>query len=171
MSAKGKTVLILVENMYEDIELWYPYYRLIEEGAKVLLVGPEKTDFKGKYGYPATADLAAKDVKVENVDAILIPGGFAPDYLRRYESIVNLVKSVFAKGKVIAAICHGPSVLVNAEVLKGKKATCFLAIKADIINAGATFLDQEVVQDSNLITSRKPADLPAYCKTIISALQ
>ncbi|HUY00989.1 MAG TPA: DJ-1/PfpI family protein, partial [Candidatus Deferrimicrobium sp.] len=81
MSAKGKTVLILVENMYEDIELWYPYYRLIEEGAKVLLVGPEKTDFKGKYGYPATADLAAKDVKVENVDAILIPGGFAPDYL------------------------------------------------------------------------------------------
>ncbi len=171
MSLKGKTVLILIENMYEDLEVWVPYYRLVEEGAKVILVGPEKGEFKGKYGYPASAEIAAKDVKVDDIDAISIPGGFAPDYLRRYDSIVNLVKSAFAKGKIIAAICHGPSVLVNADVLKGKKATSFMAIKADIINAGAKFLDQEVVRDGTLITSRKPADLPAYCKTIIAALE
>lgn len=172
MSLNGKKIIILVENLYEDIELWYPYYRLIEEGATVLLVGSSSAlDYKGKYGYPAKINLNVKEVKANEIDAILIPGGFAPDYLRRYEEVNTLVKNAFDKGKIIAAICHGPSVLINAGVLKNKKATCFMAIKADLINAGATFLDQEVVQDGNLITSRKPADLPIYCKTIINALK
>lgn len=161
----------MVETLYEDIELWYPYYRLTEEGATVLLASSGSgLEFKGKYGYPAKSDLAAKDVNIDEIDAILIPGGFAPDYLRRYEVINNLVKRAFDKGKIIAAICHGPSVLIDAGILKGKKATSFMAIKVDLINAGATYLDQEVVQDGNLITSRKPADLPAYCKKIISLL-
>ncbi|MHA1269935.1 MAG: type 1 glutamine amidotransferase domain-containing protein [Candidatus Helarchaeota archaeon] len=174
MSLEGKKIIILVENMYEELELWYPYYRLIEEGADVKLVGPSHdnvNDYKGKNGYPAQSDLNVANVDKSKIDAILIPGGFAPDYLRRYNEVNNLVKDVFKLGKIIGAICHGPSVLINADILKGKKATSFMAIKQDIINAGATYIDEPVVQDGNLITSRKPADLPAYCKAIINALK
>ena len=171
MKLKGKRIIILIENLYEDLVVWVPYYRLTEEGAKVSLVGPEKKEFKGKYGYPATPDMSINEVKVNEIDAVLIPGGFAPDFLRRYDAIVNLVKIAATTGKIIAAICHGPSVLVSADVLKGKKATSFMAIKADVINAGAKYLDQEVVRDGTLITSRKPQDLPAFCKAIIEALE
>ena len=171
MSLKGKTVLLLVEDLYQELEFWYPYYRFIEEGARVLVAAPQKKDYHSKYGYPVTVELLASDVKVNEIDAISIPGGFAPDYLRRYPHVVNLVKSAFEKGKIVAAICHAGSVLVSANILRGKKVTSFMAIKDDIINAGAEYLDQEVVVDGNLITSRKPDDLPAYCQAIIAALQ
>lgn len=172
MSLNGKKVIILVENLYQELEVWYPYYRLIEEGAKVLLVGSgTEKEYKSKCGYPASVDMDAKDVKVDDIDAVSVPGGFAPDYLRRYPVVNNLVKAAFEKGKVVAAICHGASVLVSADILRGKKATCFMAIKDDVKNAGAEYLDEEVVVDGKLITSRKPDDLPAYCKAIIAALR
>ncbi len=171
MSLKGKTIVILVEDLYQELEVWYPYYRFIEEGAKVILAGPQKKEYKSKIGYPATAEIAVKDLNADDIDAISIPGGFAPDYLRRYPHVVKLVKSLSEKGKIVAAICHAGSLLVSADVLRGKKATCFMAIKDDLINAGAKYLDEEVVQDGNLITSRKPDDLPAYCRTIIKVLK
>jgi len=174
LSLQGKKAIILVENLYEEMELWYPYYRLKEEGVDVKIVCPNQnklSTYKGKNGYPAAPDLSINELNLDEIDAILIPGGFAPDYLRRYDEIIELVKVAFEKNKIIAAICHGPSVLISADILKGKKATSFMAIKQDIINAGANYVDKEVVIDNNLITSRTPADLPAYCKAIIDALK
>ena len=174
LSLSGKEIIIFAENLYEELELWYPYYRMIEEGANVKIVGTNADPhykYKGKNGYPVVSDLTIKDVDIDKIDAILIPGGFAPDYLRRNEMIVNLVKNAYNKGKIIGAICHGPSVLISANIVRGKKITSYFAIKQDVINAGATYLDQKVVRDGNLITSRKPDDLPDYCKEIINALK
>jgi protease I len=170
MRLKGKRVVVLVEDMYEDPELWYPYYRLLEEGAQVTLVGPEAKTYTSKHGYPARAELAASEVRAEDVDAVIVPGGFAPDRLRRYDEILALVRGVWAKGGVVAAICHAAWVPISAGIMKGRRATCVRAIKDDLVNAGATYLDQAVVVDGKLITSRTPADLPAFLPAIIAAL-
>jgi len=171
MSLKGKRIAILAEDMYEDLELWYPYYRLVEEGAEVKIIGPEAMEYQSKHGYPVQADLSADKAKVDNFDGVVVPGGFAPDRLRRYPAILNLVQGVFEKGGIVASICHGAWVLISAGIMKGKRATCVSAIKDDLINAGAIYLDQEVVIDGNLITSRTPRDLPAYLPAIIAALK
>ncbi len=170
MSAQGKRVAILVEDLYEDPELWYPYYRLQEEGALVTLVGPAAQTYTSKHGYPAHAEVAASQVSAKDFDAVVVPGGFAPDRLRRYPEVLALVRGVFAKGGVVAAICHATWVPISAGILKGKRATCVAAIKDDVINAGATYMDEAVVMDGNLITSRTPADLPAWLPAIIKAL-
>lgn len=171
MDLKGKTVAVLVEQQYQELEVWYPYYRLKEAGATVLLVGPEagKT-YPSKLGYPAKSDKASSDVSAGSLDGIVIPGGFAPDYFRRDPATIQLVKDAFARGKVIAAICHGPWLLCSTPALKGKRATCFYAIKDDVINAGATYADEETVIDGNVITARKPDDLPAFTRAIINAI-
>ncbi len=166
----SRKIAILVENLYQDQELWYPYYRLKEEGAEVLLVGPEKGTYTSKYGYPATADTAAGEIGPEDLDALIIPGGYAPDHMRRHEVMVSLVKGVSQQGKVVAAICHAGWMLSSADVIRGKTVTGFFAIKDDLINAGADYVDEEVVVDGNIITSRKPDDLPAFCRAIIDAL-
>ena len=171
MSLKGKRVAILVEEIYEELELWYPYYRLLEAGAKVTLVGPEAKVYPSKHGYPAKADVAAASVSAADFDAVVVPGGFAPDRLRRYAAVLDLVRGVHAKGGVVAAICHAGWVLVSAGILKGKRATCVAAIKDDVVNAGATYVDAAVVVDGKLVTSRTPADLPAFVPAIIAALQ
>lgn len=172
MELTGKRVAVLVEQQYQEMEVWYPVYRLREAGAKVTLVGPEAGhSYASKLGYPARSDKAATDVNANDFDAIVIPGGFAPDYLRRHEAVLRLVSSMAEQGKVIASICHGPWVLCSTQALKGKKATCFFAIKDDVMNAGAIYLDAEVVRDGNLITSRKPDDLPAFLATIILAIK
>jgi protease I len=161
----------LVEQQYQELEIWYPVYRLREAGCRVDLIGPEANQvYPSKHGYPARSDLAAGHANPADYDVLIIPGGFAPDFIRRHESMLKFVRALVERGIVLAAICHGPWVLCSTSALRGKKATCFSAIKDDVINAGAHYSDAEVVRDGNLITSRKPDDLPAFMKEIMSAL-
>ena len=172
MNLSAKRVAVLVEQKYEELEVWYPVYRLREAGAEVVLVGPKAGEtYPSKLGYPAKADAAATDVSADDFDAVVIPGGFAPDYVRRSEPMLKLVRDAHAQGKPLAAICHGPWVLCSTTALKGRKATGFHSIKDDMVNAGATFVDREVVVDGNVITSRRPDDLPAFAVAIMTALQ
>ena len=160
MELKGKRVAVLVEQKYEELEVWYPVYRLREAGCEVVLIGPKAGEtYPSKLGYPAKADLAAADAQADRFAALVIPGGYAPDYLRRDPAVLKLVSAMAEQGKVVAAICHGPWVLCSTPALKGKTATGFHSIKDDMVNAGATFVDKEVVVDGNVITSRKPDDL------------
>jgi protease I len=169
---RGKRAAVLVEQMYQEMEVWYPVYRLREAGCKVSLVGPEAGQtYPSKLGYPAKSDAAARDVSAADFDVLVIPGGYAPDHIRRCEPMVRLTSTMAEQGKVVAAICHGPWVLCSTQALKGRKVTCFFAIKDDVINAGAKYLDAEVVRDGNIITSRKPDDLPAFMRTIMQAVQ
>ena len=171
MSLKGKKIAILAEDLYEDLELWYPALRLREAGAEVTVVGPKTGTYASKHGYPARAEAAADEVKASDFDGLIIPGGYSPDRMRRHPAMVELVRQVFRQGKVVGAICHGPWMLASAGVLSGKRATSFYAIRDDVVNAGAIYEDSEVVRDDNLITSRTPEDLPAFLKAIIEALE
>jgi protease I len=178
MSLTGKRVAVLVEQQYQEMEVWYPVYRLREAGCTVELVGPEagKT-YASKLGYPAKSTLAASDARADQFAAVVIPGGFSPDYIRRSEAMLKLVRDVYAQGKPVAAICHGPWVLCartlphGDTVLKGRKVTCFHSIKDDVTNAGGTYVDQEVCIDGNIITSRTPDDLPAFVVAIIEQMR
>ena len=172
MLLKGKKVIILVEEMFNVFEFWYPFYRLKEEGVEVTVVGSGSAEvYTGKPGTQAKADVSADQVSAEEFDGIIIPGGYAPDMMRRYPAMVNLVKDIFNANKPVAAICHAGWMLVSAGILSGKKATSFFAIKDDLINAGAQWVDQEVVVDGNLVTSRIPDDLPAFMKAFFGLLQ
>jgi protease I len=167
----SQRIAILVEQQYQELEIWYPYYRLKEAGCTVALVGPEAgVSYPSKLGYPAKSDKAAKDCKPDDFDVLVIPGGFAPDFIRRSEAMLKFTRAMAEHGKILAAICHGPWVLCSTTALRGKRATCFHAIKDDVINAGAKYEDAEVIRDGNLITSRKPDDLPAFMQTIFAAL-
>lgn len=167
---KGRKAVVLAEDLYEDLELWYPVLRLREEGAEVVIAGTGATTYKGKNGYPVTVDANVEGLTASDFDAVVIPGGYAPDRLRRHEPVLRLVRDAFEQHKVVAAICHAAWVPISAGIMKGRRATCFRAIKDDVINAGAIYEDAEVIRDGNLITSRQPSDLGAFCKTIISAL-
>lgn len=168
---QGVKVAVLVEDLYENLELWYPVLRLREEGAQVLIVGPKAGEtYKSKEGYPAKADTAADNLTASEIDAVIIPGGYAPDRMRRHEAMVRLVKEAFESGKIVAAICHGGWMLAEADIIRGRTVTSFYAIKTDLINAGANWVDREVVRDGNIITSRVPSDLPAFMSVIIEAL-
>jgi protease I len=168
---EGKVVAILTDDVYEDLELWYPFYRLQESGARTLLVGHEAGHtYQSKHGYPAETELAAKDAKGDDFDAVMIPGGYAPDRMRRDPEMVRLVADAAERGKVIAAICHGPWLLCSAAAVRDRRVTSFFSIKDDLRNAGAEWVDAEVVRDGNIITSRQPSDLPAFMKAVIEAL-
>ena len=171
MELKGKRVAIPAEDMYNEFELWYPYYRLLEAGADVTLIGSGRTDtYKSKGGLPVTVNTSADKVSADDFDGMVIPGGYAPDIMRRYPAMVDLVKNIFNQGKPVAAICHAGWMLCSADVVKGKTLTSFFAIKDDLIHAGANWVDKDVMVDGNLITSRTPDDLPAFMRAVIKAL-
>lgn len=168
---KGKRVAVLVEKLYEDLELWYPVYRLREAGCEVKIVGPKAGEsYASKHGYPAKADTAAADVTADDFDAIVIPGGYSPDHMRRCPAIVDLLRAAAAQGKVLAAICHGPWMLCSARCIQGKKVTGFFAIRDDVENAGAVWEDAACVVDGNIVTSRTPDDLPDFMQGIFRAI-
>ncbi|BDG62410.1 type 1 glutamine amidotransferase domain-containing protein [Caldinitratiruptor microaerophilus] len=171
MEIRGKTVVILLEDLYNEFEFWYPYYRMKEAGATVVVAGTGRESYTSKHGLVAKADRAVDQIDPAGVDAVIIPGGYAPDLMRRSPALVDFVRRMDQQGKVVAAICHAGWVLASAGILKGRRATGFSSIRDDMVNAGAEYLDQEVVRDGNLITSRQPADLPAFCRTIIEALR
>jgi protease I len=171
MQLDGKRVAILAEQQYEDQELWYPLFRLREAGAEVFVVGSGTADeYKSKHGYPVKVDGEAETVTADQFDAVVIPGGYAPDHMRRSPAMIGFVREAYDGGKVVAAICHAGWMLASAGIVKGKTLTCFKSIKDDLVNAGANYVDREVVRDGNLITSRFPNDLPAFMREIINAL-
>ena len=173
MELKGKKVAILVDQMYQEMEVWVPLYRLQEAGVETITVGAEagKT-YPSKLGYPCTAQKSYNEVSADDFDGVVVPGGFAPDHIRRHPKANKLVADINAQGKLVAAICHGPWVLCSAHgMLKGRKVTSFFAIKDDVVNAGAEWLDEEVGVDGNLVTSRKPEDLPAFSLACVNVLK
>jgi protease I len=172
MILSGARVAILVEELFEDTELTAPRDALAAAGALVVLVGPMAGKaYTGKHGAVVTADLAAGAARAADFDAVVIPGGYAPDKMRLRHAMVDLVRDSMAAGKPVAAICHGPSVLINANVLKGKTLTCWPSIAVDVKNAGGRYVDRPVVEDGNLITSRKIDDVGVFTDAVIRQLQ
>jgi protease I len=171
MGLKGLRIGILVEQQYQELEFWYPRLRFEEEGADMVVIGPAaKETYASKLGYPATSDAAAGEVQPGDLDALIVPGGFAPDFMRRTPAMVDLVKAVAERGAIVAAICHAGWMLVSADLVRGRRVTSFPSLKQDMKNAGGTWVDEAVVRDGNIITSRVPGDLPAFCLAIKAAL-
>jgi protease I len=165
-----KTMAMLIENNHNDHEVWYPIYRFQEAGAKVSIIGPAAQRYVSKLAYPIDADLAADTVKDQLFDVLIIPGGYAPDLMRLSPAMISIVRTHVLKGRIVAAICHGSWLLASANVIKNKRVTGALSIKDDLVNAGGHFEDAEVVVDGTIITSRKPSDLPAFCREIFRLL-
>lgn len=171
MRLADKHVIALVEEEFEDLELWYPVLRLREEGATVDLVGKEANKvYHGKYGVPVTTDRNFTEVNVDAYDAILVPGGWAPDKLRRYPEVIEFIKHMDQQKKPIGQICHAGWVLISADILKGRQVTSTPGIKDDMTNAGSTWHDEAVVIDGHIISSRRPPDLPPYVKAFADKL-
>lgn len=167
----ARSALVLVEQAYEDLELWYPKIRLEEEGLRVVVAGPERVRYLGKYGYPCTPDITVDQARAEDFDALIIPGGWAPDRLRRMPAVLELVRDFDRARKPIAMICHAGWVPISARILSGREVTGVSAIRDDLENAGARFTDRSVVVDGHLISSRTPADLPDFCRALLAALR
>jgi protease I len=172
MSLEGTRVALLIEDDYQEMEAWYPRLRLEEAGATVTVVGSgRKSSFDSKLGYPMEADVAADDVTAAQFDAVIVPGGFAPDHMRLCPAMVDLVREVFQAGKLTAAICHGGWMLCSAGAVDGRRVTGYDPIRCDVENAGGQWVDEAVVVDGNLITSRTPPDIPSFLAAIVSYLE
>jgi len=170
--SQSKKIAILVEDYYQVLEVWYPYLRLQEEGFSAVTVGTgSKNSYASKEGYPVVPQASIDHVNSKDFDGVVIPGGYAPDILRRYLKVVEFIKDLNRQKKIVASICHGGWLLVSADIIKGRRVTCFFAIKDDLIAAGGQYIDQEVVVDQNLITSRKPEDLPRFVQEIIKKVK
>ncbi|WP_410768980.1 type 1 glutamine amidotransferase domain-containing protein [Fontibacillus sp. BL9] len=167
----GKKVIALVDEEFEDLELWYPIYRVREEGALVHLAGAEKgKKYIGKYGVPAEAELAFEEIRASDYDGILVPGGWAPDKLRRYSKVLEIVRELHQAKKPVGQICHAGWVLISAGILNGVTVTSTPGIRDDMENAGAIWKDEPVVVDGHIISARRPPDLPEYGKAFVDAL-
>jgi protease I len=166
-----KRVMIFAENDYEDLELWYPKLRLIEAGVRVTVAGPREKVYKSKHGYPAETDGNVADFNAADFDGLVVPGGWCPDRLRRYPEVLAFTREINQAGKLVAAVCHGGWVLVSADVLRAKRCTSVPAIKDDMTNAGAQWVDEPSVTDGNLVTAQVPKDLPAFCREILAVLE
>ncbi|HTK41587.1 MAG TPA: type 1 glutamine amidotransferase domain-containing protein [Gemmatimonadales bacterium] len=171
MSLQGTSILFFAAPLYEDLELWYPKIRMEEEGARTVVAGLGEQTYQGKRGYPVTVDANVDDVSARDFDGLVIPGGYAPDILRRSQRVLQLVREIHQAAKPIAFICHAGWVPISANILRGKRGTSVGAIKDDLVNAGMLWEDSPVVVDGNLISSRTPADLPMFCKALIAALE
>jgi protease I len=171
MSLQGKTILFFAGPLYEDLELWYPKIRLEEEGAATVVAGTGEKTYQGKRGYPLTVDTSVDEIEAAEFDGLVIPGGYAPDIMRRSPKLLQLTREIFQAGKPVAFICHAGWVPISAGIVKGKRGTSVGAIKDDLVNAGMLWEDSAVVVDGNLISSRTPADLPQFMKAIIAALE
>jgi protease I len=171
MSLNGKTILFFAGPLYEDLELWYPKIRLEEEGAKIVVAGTGEKTYQGKRGYPLTVDTSVDDISADQFDGLVIPGGYAPDIMRRSQKLLQLTREIYEAGKPVAFICHAGWVPISAGIVRGKRGTSVGAIRDDLVNAGLIWEDSPVVVDGNLISSRTPTDLPVFCKALIAALE
>ncbi|MDT7861269.1 MAG: type 1 glutamine amidotransferase domain-containing protein [Saccharolobus sp.] len=169
---ENKKVLFLVGEEFEDIEVLYPFYRVIEEGFKPIIAWKEdNSKITGKHGYVVISDISFKEVKPEEYVALVLPGGRGPERIRTLEEVKNITRKFFELKKPVAAICHGPQILISANVVRGRKLTSVASIKDDVIAAGGIYIDDSVVVDDNLISSRHPGDLPYFALTLIKALK
>ena len=168
---QGKQILIFVGEIYEDLELWYPKLRLIEAGATVVVAGPNaQQNYAGKNGYPCASDVAISDVNTNEFDGLVVPGGFMPDKLRRDPRVLEIVQEFDNAGKLVAAICHGGWIPISAGVYRGVTVTGSPGIKDDLVNAGAIWRDEAVLIDRHFVSSRKPDDLPDFCRGILTVM-
>ncbi len=170
MTLQGKTILFFAGPLYEDLELWYPKIRLEEEGARTVVAGTGEKSYQGKRGYPLTVDTGVDQIQATSFDGLVIPGGYAPDIMRRSAKLLQLTREIYQAGKPVAFICHAGWVPISAGIVRGKRGTSVGAIKDDLVNAGMLWEDSPVVVDGNLISSRTPADLPDFMRALIAAL-
>jgi len=170
MKLTNKHIAYLIEEGFEDLEFYVPLMRLREEGAKVTVIAPKMATFSGKHCLEAKPDVTADQVQADDFDAIVVPGGWAPDKLRRYPAILDLVRTIHEQGKIVATICHGGLVLISAGVVKGFRVTGSLGIKDDLVNAGGQWVDQPAFRDGNQVWGRVVEDIPAFCRELIQAL-
>ena len=171
MRLQGIRVCYFIEEGFEDLEFWVPVMRLREEGAKVVVVGTSAAQYVGKNGLKAKADVAADAVNPDDFDVVVIPGGWAPDKLRRYDSVLNIVRRANEQGKVIGAICHAGWVPISAGIVRGRRATGSRAIKDDLVNAGATWVDESAFRDGNQVWGRVVEDIPNFCRELVTAIE
>jgi len=167
-----KQVSVLVESEFHDIEFWYPYYRLTEAGFSPIIVAPvAPSSYTGKYGTHIEATYSPTSISALEVKAVIIPGGWAPDKLRQSTEMVEFVSSVYKNGGLVAGICHAGSLMVSADILKGRRVTSFISVRDDMVLAGAEWTDEPVAVDRKLVTSRRPADLPFFMKAVIENIE
>lgn len=171
MALEGKRVLILAEENYEDLELWYPKLRFLEAGVQVTVAGPREKVYRSKHGYPAETDADVRDLNPADFHGIVVPGGWCPDRLRRYDEVLAITREIDRAGGLVAAICHGGWVLVSADILRGRRGTSVPAIRDDMRNAGLQWVDEPCVVDGRLVTAQVPRDLPAFCRECLAVLE